>query len=272
MRDGDGRVVKSIQMLNGTAITTSYRYAPFGLLDLVLDDAHNQTQSHYDLAGRLIHEQDLNAGTVDFTYDGFDDLLTKKHLESGELNDLQLLRARPGARPPKGPMASARSTGMRQSTASAGSPAPRARTTSRRSSSMMRRGARAAFQQTVDGKSYEVGVVYDSQGRIGKLRYPAIDATKGPALTLQYTYNPSGILSEIGFCRPGCNLSAAPVHQRPKPRRCDGARKAGKWADRTAFVRAGHRAPRRSEPRQWRHYAIRASLCVLAQWSFEDPE
>ena len=76
-------------MVVGVSIPTSYRYAPSGKIDRVMDAMGNKTQTHYDVLGRPTQKQDPDVGTTDLTYDGFGELITEKHQGSGESTTYQ---------------------------------------------------------------------------------------------------------------------------------------------------------------------------------------
>jgi RHS repeat-associated protein len=203
-RDVSGRVVKSSGFLGTTKATTQYSYVPFGQLRRVTDPATGTTVGHevaftYDTLGRRIEMIHPDHGTIATTYSGFDEVTKERHAATGEETTFAfdalgraISRTGPdGARTytwdtqPNGigKLATAISPGeVHLAYAYDG------------------QGRPSRVRQTVDASDYEVSYTYNSQfGHPEEVRYPAIDATNTPGLTVKYTYNAPGYLSEVGY-------------------------------------------------------------------------
>ena len=60
-------------------------------------------------------------------------------------------------------------------------------------------GRSTGYTERIGSTDYTASVLYDSEGKVRELRYPSIDATATPGLTLNYTYNAADYLEEIGY-------------------------------------------------------------------------
>ena len=204
-RDVANRVISSSSVVNGTSISASYRYAPSGKIDLFTDALGNKTKAQYDVLDRLIRRQDPDAGTTGLVYDGFGEIITEVHQESGDVIRHQfdaLGRIYDTADPNGGHSKLDWDTAVNGIGKVAGTHSPDSVDTANTYDVV---GRPLATIQTVDGKSYKSEVHYDPQGRVSELLYPSIDGSNLPGLTLQYKYTSANYLYEIGFVAPEQN-------------------------------------------------------------------
>jgi RHS repeat-associated protein len=205
-RDANDRIVKSVSMLGAVPVVTTYEYEHFGLLSLITDDKGHRTMRAHDRLGREISESDPDAGQSLLVYDGFDEIVSKTHVESGEVttynhDDVGRLTARAG---PDGTSVwtwDTQPNGIGK-VAEVTSP-DQVRSTLAYDGY----GRSTGFTEEIAGKVYTVSGIYDPQGRIQELRYPSIDPSATPGLTLQYLYNSSDYLTEIRYAANGIPFS-----------------------------------------------------------------
>lgn len=73
--DSDGRVARRTEKAIGsTYYVTQYRYAPFGLLEQVVDPANNLISIDYDSRGRLTHFSSPDMAATSYDYNAFNEL------------------------------------------------------------------------------------------------------------------------------------------------------------------------------------------------------
>ncbi len=202
VRDRNGRTIESIQYLNNMAVKTAYEYAPFGLINRTIDDHGNQTTTDYDTLGRPILAADPNAGTVIMTYNGFDELVSSTHQQTGHVTDMKTdslgrvtsITSVDGTTTftwDNGPHA----IGQLVSTQS-----PDGIITKHEFDTF---GRPLADQQIIDGQTLRSAVEYDADGRLAKRHYPSINGSNTPGLTLKYTYNNHNFLNDISWAPAG---------------------------------------------------------------------
>lgn len=196
-RDADGRTIATAHIDNGAPITTTFDYAPFGLLERVTDAQGNIVQTEYDARGRATRQIDPDTGTSERLYTGLGDVLSEQHLATNETidfvyDDLGRVVTRTG---PEGTTTYEWDT----STNGAGQLA-----WSRSPDGIVRKSrydgyGRVIGQDLIDetsGEHFALDVAYDAIGRLATLAYP--DAPGRERFTLKYQYNPAGYLREIG--------------------------------------------------------------------------
>ena len=72
----------SIPVVPAVPVAMTYHYAADRLE--VIDDQGNETRQIFDLLGRVLRQEDPDAGTTEFAYNGHDEIVESRHLESGE--------------------------------------------------------------------------------------------------------------------------------------------------------------------------------------------
>lgn len=202
VRDRNGRTIESIQYLNNMAVKTAYEYAPFGLINRTIDDHGNQTTTDYDTLGRPILAADPNAGTVIMTYNGFDELISSTHQQTGHVTDMKTDSL--------GRVTSITSVdGTTTFTWDNGPHAIGQLVSTQSPDGIITRhefdtfGRPLADQQIIDGQTLRSAVEYDADGRLAKRHYPSINGSNTPGLTLKYTYNNHNFLNDISWAPAG---------------------------------------------------------------------
>jgi RHS repeat-associated protein len=208
-RDLDNRVVESVSWLKTKAIpdgvspvVTRFRYAPFDQMDLVTDADGNVVRTSYDVRGRPILQETPDSGTVQVQYNGFGEVISRTHVESGDVSEwrydslgrLQEVKGLDGVTESVWDKA-ANGIGKVYEITSPDNIKTRHTYDSE--------GRLKVFEQTIHGKAYVFKASYDEKDRLSKLSYPAIDGSNVPALTLEYKYNAADYLGEIGYVAPG---------------------------------------------------------------------
>jgi len=200
-KDVDRRVVASAQGKDPSWVTTKYHYAPFSTIDQVTDPLGNIESTSYDTLGRIVSHVGADDGTTtNSVYDGFDELLSSQHAESGALinYDYDSLGRLKGWASSDGPTSitltydtQLHGLGKLATTASSDDV-----TTAHYYDAY---GRSIGTNQTVAGTTYTTSVSYDSQGRIGSVSYPSIGKNKNPGMTLRYTYTATDYLAELDY-------------------------------------------------------------------------
>ncbi|MEO7592651.1 MAG: RHS repeat-associated core domain-containing protein, partial [Byssovorax sp.] len=203
VRDVANRVVNSSNVVSGVSVSTSYRYAPSGKVDRVTDALGNEIHTQYDVLDRVIRQRDPDAGTTALAYDGFGEIITETHQESGDITTHQfdaLGRIYETVDPNGGHTKVDWDAAINGIGKVAGTHSPDNVDTASTYDAV---GRPFTTSQTANGNSYRSEVHYDPQGRVSELLYPSIDASNLPALTLQYKYTSANYLYEIGYIAPG---------------------------------------------------------------------
>lgn len=192
-----GRTTSATDVVNDEGgrreLKTTYRYAPFGQLDQVIDTKGNTTKILYDIRGRRTYLKDPDAGEFYFTHDAFGQLLTQ--LDGGpsvtEYGYDSIGR----------PIGTKNADGVScfyydESRSSMGA------LTQMDSADGVRRrftfdllGRPSSESWAIAGSSYALVRSYDTVGRLKTLQYPSVLAE--PPVTTLFTYWPSGFLQSV---------------------------------------------------------------------------
>jgi RHS repeat-associated protein len=220
--DLDGRVTQRIEMLqNGTGggpITTTYTYAPFGLVEDVRDHAGNTTHFAYDRLGRRTTITTPDRGTTAIKYTGFGEvreecdatgaLTTHVHDALGRVTATTTVDGTNEFQWDINPH------GVGQlAWAAAAVAAGRPRNVTYFDYDPFGRLNQRSIEDYTDlnargePRYYRRNMTYDPvSGRLATVTYP--DVPGQPRLTARYDYNPHGFLQGITDATPG---------QTPKP-------------------------------------------------------
>jgi RHS repeat-associated protein len=193
--DVDGRIIESTSFSGATPITTAYHYGPSGAVDRITDPAGNVIVTEVDNLGRVIRKQDPSAGTFELTYNGFDELITKRHVETGELSTYvhdELGRVvRTIA--PEGDTQLTWDTRPNGIGKLAQTTAPGGVATVHHYDSF---GRSTGVDQTQDGETFNLAWTWTNAGQLHELRYPSINGAT-PGFILRHVYNAAGQLAEL---------------------------------------------------------------------------
>jgi len=206
-RDLNGRIVE-IEDASGPPRT--YSYGPFDQI-VAIEQLGYTTAIEYDKMGRRTRLDDPDQGVTAFTYNGFGELLTSKHLVGGNatlpdlVTELQYddlgrtrLRADTVDDDPADAVPPAVETTEYQYDATPHGLGKLRRTVSPDGIETVHTydqlGRPKLTEWNVDGSSYKFEQSYDDWGRLTGLRYPEAD---GKTFELNYGYTPGGWLRGI---------------------------------------------------------------------------
>ncbi|HYK36953.1 RHS repeat-associated core domain-containing protein [Alloacidobacterium sp.] len=194
LQDQLGRVTKSVAISDSDVeIPVSYGYGPFNLLETILDPRGNIIHTTYDIRGRPSTLDHPDSGKHTFSWNPFGDLREERdgngHLtryKRDPLGRITAIRDKDGLTDfcwdisPHGfgMIGQARSNSGIKGTYSYD-------TISRP----------VAIDSRIAGKSYEIGISFDSIGRVASITYPHTQS--GPRFGIRQVFNPYGYLQQI---------------------------------------------------------------------------
>lgn len=196
--DKDGRLRKSVNVIDLANVSVNYSYAPFDLVRETSDGSGTVSRSTYDVLGRRIKHEDPNAGTVSFTYDGFGQLRKQVRgaTESAANTETYLWDNLGRVSEVNGP--DGRNTYDWDSTAYGVGKLFEATSgdgvTVRYSYDA--KGRKSSSTHSEGGTSYVIDYGYNAKSQLESISYPSV--TGRARFKVKNTYNPQHYLEEIG--------------------------------------------------------------------------
>lgn len=211
--DVDGRIIETANYLTSDAaspgwIRTMFHFAPFDLIDTVTMPSGAIETTTYDTLGQVTSHFSPDSGTaVNMAYDGFGELLSSLHKESGAVTSLNydtIGRSSGWLNTDGAVVTSATLTYDTQPNGLGKLAITSSSDNIATFYSYDSCGRPTSMTETIDGKSYVIGRIYDLTGRLSKLQYPAIGSNSNPGMELQFNYNDYGYISYLS------NVTAEP--------------------------------------------------------------
>lgn len=196
-RDGSGRLVSAaeVEPVSGRKVTTRHGYAPFDLLEKVVDPAGNETTVEYDRLGRRFALTDVNASAQAMLYNGYGEL--KRAVDGAatvmtyEFDDLGRLTS---ATSPAGVDSYAWDTATNGKGQLASATSIDGITSSHLYDAI---GRRIQTRWNVAGQAFSINRTFDNLGRVSLLRYPDVTPADPSQFRLDLLYTSEGALETV---------------------------------------------------------------------------
>jgi RHS repeat-associated protein len=234
-RDVNGRLTNSANLLAGVWIGTQYTYAPFNQLAQVIDPRSNVESMSYDSLGRPTRTLNPDTGlTSDIVYDGFGELLSSTHQQSGAktVHSYDVLGREAGWKTVDGAVTTSAVYTYDSQLYGLGKLATA--TSSDNVTTIAHYdvyGRSTAMDEIVAGHTYSIGRIFNSLGQMSQVDYPAIANGTTPGIELPYTYTATGNLSEVSYIENGSAVSPLPPLWRVAARNLDDALVQGEFGN-----------------------------------------
>jgi RHS repeat-associated protein len=193
VRDLDGRIARSVQVLGSAELPTTYRYREFDLIESIADPKGNLIELDYDQRGRRTRLRDPDTGTTTTSYNGYGELRQKvdarsqvTQYERDVIGRIFKISDADGVTELFWD-ASSHGIGKLSVTTSPDG--------TRRKYHYDPFGRPERLDWMVDGETFSADMAYDALGRLSTLAYPEVPGQ--PRLKVGQTYNAAGYLAEL---------------------------------------------------------------------------